>query len=393
MCGKIGSHMEKLSVKYNLPDPLNLGDIVKGKVFAKEGSRVFVDLGPQGVGFIQRREFQEVKSRMRDLEPGKQIFVKVIDLKTDEGYIELSLKDAQKKAIWQELEEKKEKKEVLKIKILGANKGGLVANVSGVSAFLPSSQLSVENYPKVERGDPEKISKELQKFVGKELEVNIFSLDPQQNQIIISEKLRETERKKQTLKNCEIGDVVEGEITGICDFGAFVRFSLSDATTIGKSEDDPALLKEINGKQVKENKQRKQEFLEGLIHVSEFEWQLVEKVEEVVKIGEKVKVKILQIRDDKVFLSLKRLKENPWQDIEKTLKKGENVKGKVKKFSPHGAFVEVLPKIQGLCHISEFGSQEKMEKQLEIGKTYDFKILMVDPEEYKIALQLTKEQK
>lgn len=357
--------MKKLSEKYNLINPLKIGEIVEGKVIGAEGACLFVDLGPQGTGVVQGRELQQIKNRIKDLGPGKEIVAKVIALETDEGHIELSLKDAQKEVLWKELEQKKDKRETLKVKISGANKGGLLTNINDVAGFLPVSQLSTKNYPKVERGDPQKILKELQKFIGKELEVNIFSLDPEQGQIILSERLKEAEKKKEILKKYKVEDVVEGEITGICDFGAFLKFPV-------------------------DKKAKEEEALEGLIHISELDWQLVAEPGEVVKVGQKVKAKILQISDDKVFLSLKALKKNPWQDIEEKLKKGDLVKGKVKKLNPYGAFVEVLPKIQGLCHISEFGSQKKMEEVLKINKTYDFKISMLDPKEYKITLEWQK---
>lgn len=337
-----------------------MGDVIEGKIIGKESSCLFIDLAPQGIGVIRGREFHEARGRIKDLTTGKKIFAKVISPETDEGYIELSLKDAQKEIVWQELEQKKEEKESLTVKILGANKGGLLTNVNGVPAFLPVSQLSNKNYPKVEEGNPQKILKKLQDFIGKELQVNIFSLDQKQNQIILSERLKETEEKKEILKKYQVEDVVEGEITAICDFGTFVKFPLN---------------------------KKEEEKVEGLIHISELDWQLVEDPAKVVKIGEKVKAKILQITGDKVFLSLKALKENPWQDIEKKLKKGDIIKGKVKKLNPYGAFVEVLPKIQGLCHISEFGSQKKMEETLKVNESYNFKILLIDPAEYKVTLE------
>ena len=367
--------MRKLANEYNLISPVKLGELVEGKVINQESGSLFVDLGPQGTGVIRGKEFIEAREQIKNLAPGEKIFAKVIDLENEQGYIELSLKDAQKEAIWKELEKKKEEKETLKVKILGANKGGLLATIKRISAFLPVSQLSSQHYPKVEDGDPQKILKALQKFIGKEIEVSILSLDSKQNQIILSERLREKEKKKEILKNYKVGDIVEGEITGICDFGAFLRFPVLAKSK--KTTPPPA----------------PEETLEGLIHISELDWQLVENPAEVVKVGQKVKAKILQITGEKVFLSLKALKENPWQEIEKKIKKGDIIKGKVKKLNPYGAFVELSPKIQGLCHISEFGSIKKMEEELKVNKKYDFKVLMIDPKEYKITLGLVKDEK
>lgn len=363
---KSSKKMKKLSEKYNSINPLKHGEIVEGKIIGKQGIYLFVDLSPQGTGLVLEKEFTNAKN----LSSGQKIIAKVIDPETDENYVHLSAEDAQKEILWKELEEKKDKKEILKIKVLGANKGGLTAIINKVSAFLPVSQLSAANYPKVERGDPQKILGELQKFVDQQLEVNIYSLDKKQDQIILSEKLKETEKKKNLLEKYQIEDIVEGEITGLCDFGVFLKFPVSQS-------------------KIKTPK-KTSKYLEGLIHISELDWQLVEDPSEIIKIGQKIKAKILKIQDTKVFLSLKALKKNPWQDIKKKIKKGDTVKGKVKKLNPYGVFVEVLPKIQGLCHISEFKAQEKMEQTLKIGKTYDFKVLMINPEEYKITLSFAE---
>ena len=111
---------------------------------------------------------------------------------------------------------------------------------------------------------------------------------------------------------------------------------------------------------------------------------------EVVKVGEAVKAKIININNNQVFLSLKSLKTNPWEEIEKQYKKGDTIKGKVTKFSTFGAFVEIAPKIRGLCHISEFESKEKMEEQLKIDETYDFEVLLIEPKEHRMSLKLVK---
>ncbi len=141
------------------------------------------------------------------------------------------------------------------------------------------------------------------------------------------------------------------------------------------------------------------EQIEGLIHISELDWQLVENPAEVVKVGEIVKAQIININNNQVFLSLKSLKQNPWEEIEKQYKKGDIIKGKVTKFSTFGAFVEVAPKIRGLCHISEFSTEdrsatgkespkEKMEEQLKIGETYDFTVLLIESKEHRMSLKL-----
>ena len=167
---------------------------------------------------------------------------------------------------------------------------------------MPVSQLAPEHYPRVADADKQKILKELQKFIGKTLEVKILDLLAEENKLILSEKAKSDEKTKETLKNYKKGDIIEGEITGIADFGAFIKFP-TDA------------------------EERKQQ-IEGLIHISEFDWQLVENPAEVVKVGEIVKAQIIDINNNQVFLSLKSLKKNPWEEIEKAIQKRRRNKRK-----------------------------------------------------------------
>lgn len=335
-----------------------VGEIVKGKIIGKGRSSIFLDLGALGTGIIYGKEFNKGKKILKELKIEDEVFTKIVGLENEEGYLELSVSQAGEELAWEALRFKKEKGENITVKILGANKGGLLTEISGIPGFLPVSQLSSEYYPRVVNGDSTKILRELQKFIGKELEIRILDLDQKEGKLILSEKVKEIEKIKESLKNYKVGEVVEGEITGLVDFGAFMK------------------LKEKN--------------LEGLIHISELDWQIVEDPSEIVKIGKKVRAKIIKISDEKIFLSLKALKKDPWKGIEEKYKKRDIIKGKVTKFNPFGAFVQIDKKIQGLIHISEFGSQEKMEEILEIGKNYNFEILSIDPSEHKMSLRLGK---
>lgn len=349
--------MKKILKKNDLPNPPKVSDIVEGKVIAKESGKLFLDLGPIGTGIIYGKEFYAAKDKIRDLKIGDPIFAKIIDLENEEGYLELSISQASQELAWQALRQKKEKEEKILVKILGVNKGGLLTEVMGIPAFLPVSQLLPEHYPKVENGETTKILKELQKFIGKEMEVKILDLSQKRKQIILSEKAKEIDKVKEILKNYKVGDLVEGEITGVTDFGAFIKFG---------------------------------EGLEGLIHISELDWKIIEDPTEIVKVGEKVRAKIIDISNNKVYLSLKALKKDPWQGLEKKYKKGDIVLGKVNKFNSFGAFVQISPEIQGLCHISEFGLMSKMEEKLKIGKEYNFQILEIKPEEHRMRLKLVE---
>lgn len=346
-------------------NPLQMGATIEGKVVARDRSSLFIDLGIYGTGIIYGREFYSVKDVVKNLEIGDKVFAKIVELENDEGYRELSLRDATKELGWQRLREIKDAGQILNVVITGVNKGGLLTSLDGIQAFLPVSQLAPEHYPRVIDADKQKILKELQKFIGKTLEVKILDLLAEENKLILSEKAKSEEKTKEVLKNYKRGDIIDGEITGIADFGAFIKFGE----------------------------------VEGLIHISELDWQLVENPAEVVKVGEVIKAQIININNNQVFLSLKSLKENPWEKVEKEYKKGDVIKGKVSKFSTFGAFVEIMPKIRGLCHISEFspseGSpegrespKEKMEEQLKIGETYDFQVLLIEPKEHRMSLKL-----
>ena len=212
----------------------------------------------------------------------------------------------------------------------------------------------------MEGGEKTKILKELQKFVGQELKVKIIGLFPKKDQIILSEKAKDSDKVKEILNKYKPGDVVEGEITGITDFGAFIKFPI-DAN---------------------ENEQA-----EGLIHISELDWKIIEDPSEVVKAGDKVKAKIVDLSNGRASLSLKALKQDPWEGIEAKYKKGDVVQGTVTKLNPFGAFVQLDKEIQGLCHVSELGDG-KMEDVLKVGEKYDFQIISIEEKEHRMSLKL-----
>jgi ribosomal protein S1 len=243
--------------------PPKVGDIVEGKVISKKAFAIYLDLGIFGTGIIYGKEFKKAKKELKNLKIGDRVLAKIVDLDNEDGFIELSVAGATKEIALELLKKKKEEGEKIKVKISGANKGGLLAKVSGIDAFLPVSQLSPENYPYVEDGDPEKILEKLKKFVGKEMEVKILGILEKDAQVILSEKLAKEEKE---IEKYKVGDIVEAEISGITDFGIFLKF--------GKN-------------------------LEGLVPLSESDPDLN------LKIGDKVRAKIISIEGNKALLSLK----------------------------------------------------------------------------------------
>ena len=356
--------MQDLLEKYEELKPAKVGEIVEGSVIGKGRSSIFLDLGPTGTGIIYGREFYDSKRQLKNLEKGDKVCGKVVDLETENGFIELSVRDAFREMTFETLQERKDEGELIKVEILGANKGGLMAKLMGVDAFLPVSQLASQHYPKVEGGERIEILRKLQDFIGEEFTVKILNLFPQKNQIILSEKAKDMDRMKKILNKYNINDMIEGEITGITNFGAFIKFPLDV-----KSE---------------------QEQLEGLIHISELDWKIVKDPLEIVQIGNKVKAKIIDISKGKISLSLKSLKKDPWKGIDKKHPKGSAISGKVSKINSFGVFIEVAEGIRALCHISEFGEKVEMKNKLEIGEKYKFEVLSVDEEEHRMSLKLIK---
>ena len=350
--------MDRVVNQSHMP-PL-VGDLVEGPVINIEKSAVYIDLAPIGTGIIYGREYITARDIIKKINVGDVIAAKVVDTNNKEGYIELSLKEARQALIWSEAEAAIASKAVLELPIVEANKGGLIIQWQGISGFLPASQLKTEHYPRVADGDKDKILEELKKLVGTKISVSIISAIPKEGKLIFSEKSPEQKDKDKIIGKYKIGDEVDGTVTGIVDFGVFVKI---------------------------------EDGLEGLVHISEIDWSLVEDPRTLFKVGQKVSVKIIEIKEGKISLSIKALKENPWMEAGKKYKKDMVVEGVVIKFNKHGALASIEEGIAGLVHISEFGSEEKLRKTLELGKSYSFKITLFDVKEQKMALSFTGEKK
>jgi len=360
----------KEEIKLSVPIPKK-GETVEGQIIGNDRNAVYVDLGPIGTGIIYGQEFYAAKNILRKLKPEDKIKAKVVEVDNENGYIELSLREAQKETSWDGLKKAKEESVSIMIKIEGANKGGLLAEANGVKGFLPLSQLSMENYPRVSNGDTAEILKRLQKFIGQKLSVKVIDVSPEENKLIFSEKALASNGLSQLLKKYKPGDIVTGQITGIADFGAFIKFPVE------KKGSDSDLTQ-----------------AEGLIHISELDWQLIDDISNIVKVNDIVKAKIIDITEDgKVSLSLKALKKDPWEDVEKKYKKGDIIKGKVIKINQLGAFVEVSSKIRGLLHLSSLEAQNQAKDSLVQGKIYKFQIISLDAKTHKMGLSLAEDKK
>lgn len=335
------------------PNPPQTGDLIEGPVIAIDNAAVYIDLPPFGTGIIYGREYINARDILKRVNIGDNVAAKVVDPENKHGYIELSLREARQALIWSEAEHAIKDKRIIELPVKEANKGGLILEWQGIQGFLPASQLKSEHYPRVEDGDKEKIYEELKKLVGVPLSVSIIGATPKEGKLIFSEKSPEQKERREIVNKYEIGDVLEGTVTGVVDFGAFVRI---------------------------------EEGLEGLVHISEIDWGLVEDPRAFFHVGDKVKVKIIEIKDGKISLSVKALKENPWKEAESKYKKDDMVEAVVIKFNKHGALASIEEGVAGLVHVSDFGGEESLRSTLELGKSYKFKITLFDPKDHKMAL-------
>ncbi len=348
-----------LKTNHSFLPTLRVGDLVEGKVLEKGSAKLFIDLAKYGTGAVYRGELQNAKEYVKNLNIGDVVHAKVIDIDNDEGLVELSLSEADKQKSWTEVQELKEKEEVLKVKVTGFNKGGLMTEMKGLPAFLPVSQLSQDHYPKVSEEEKSKIIQSLQLLVGSELEVKIIDVNPRTSKLIVSEKAVQELSARDLAKNYTVGQVVEGIISGVADFGAFLRFT-----------DNPAV--------------------EGFVHVSEIDWRIIENPKEILKVDEVVKAKIVDIKDGRISLSLKALKEDPWTKVSEYFKDGDEVTGTIYSLNQFGAVVNLDHGFQGIIKVTEFGGVPEMKKELSQGEQYSFIIESVKPTERRINLKLKK---
>lgn len=335
---------------------LKPGDMVSGKLLSVGKNEAYVDLEGYGLGVVRGRELYDDQASLANLKPGGEIFASVVEGENKEGIVELSLRQAGQERVWQTLKEKMDKKEVIRVKILDANKGGLMTEVNGVMGFLPVSQLSMEHYPRVEDGDKSRILDALKSYVGQQFDVQIITADSQEEKLIVSEKAVFEEEMGKKLSQLKIGQVIEGTVTGVVDFGAFVKFGE----------------------------------MEGLVHISELAWQRIENPKDIIKVGDVVKTKVISIDKGRVSLSIKQLQEDPWLEAVRKYQIGQVVKGKVIKLMPFGVFVELDKDIQGLAHIMELSHEavKSTEEVLKIGDEKEFKIISIEPAEHRLGLSL-----
>lgn len=336
---------------------LVVGEMVMGHVLSVRKHEVLIDLGAHGVGYVPRREV----GFGRQLAVGDEVVASVVDTELENGYSLLSLRKAAKDRGWEEVQSKMDAGEVIEITPYDANRGGMLVEYEGVRGFLPVSQLSAEHYPRVGSADKDEILARLNKLVGQTIRVRILDCDRKANKLIFSEKEAIKDGLAERFEQLKVGDTVTGVVTGVVDFGAFVN---------------------VDG-------------IEGLIHISEISWERVSNPADYVKVGQSVEAKIISIDKERLSLSMKQLKQDPWLDEVEKIDKGDEVEGTVTRITPFGAFVQISPAVEALVHISELGRGNDVdpEKVFTLNERKRFVILDIDKEGRKISLSLADKKK
>lgn len=332
-----------------------VGDTIKGTVIAVGRNEVRIDINGVAVGIVRGPELDP----SLHLTAGDEVEATVVGTDNEFGELELSLKGADRKKSWEKLKELFTSATVVPVKVLEANKGGLIIRVEGVAGFLPVSQLSPENYPRVAGGEKQRILEKLKSLVGTQLDVKIIDVNEEGEKLIVSEKAVWETKQESVLAKYKVGDNVEGDVTAVTDFGAFVRFDTN---------------------------------LEGLVHISEIAWQRIDHPRDVLKVGDHVRAEIINIEGSKIFLSMKKLVDDPWKSVGERFKVGQIVRGRVLKINPFGLFVELDPDIHGLAHISELSNKpvKDVNEIARMGDEFDFRIVTIDPENHRLGLSLRK---
>ena len=335
-----------------------IGEIVKGVVIDISRSEIRLDIDGLTTGIVRGREFYDESSEYSDIKVGDEVEATVIELENENGEMELSLRFAGHQKAWDNLASLRDAGEIVKATIVDANKGGLMVKVGKIPGFLPVSQLMPEHYPRVPGGDKNKILDRLKSYVSKDFEVKIIDVNEAEDKLIVSEKAGWEEKQKDVISSYKVGDTIEGKVTAVTDFGVFVEFG--------------------------DNK------LEGLVHISELAWQRIDNPTDFVKVGDKIKAEIINVEGSKIFLSMKKLKSDPWTSVGDKYQVGQVVKGKILKVNPFGLFVELDPDIHGLAHVSEL-SHKPITDPMEIakpGEERDFKILSIEPKDHRLGLSI-----
>ena len=325
------------------------GDLVKGIVCGYDSQGVMVDIGAKTIAVVPTREAADKDENVEDkLKKGEEYEFLIIREEDEDGKFLLSRKKVDQAYAWKELEKAKATDETILGTIAGIVKGGVLVEISGVRGFVPSSQLR---------------TKESDLEVGAKIELKILTLDPQQNNFILSNKKvyedSAIEARKNVFSQIEPGQIVKGDVVRITDFGAFI---------------------DLGG-------------IDGLLPLSQLSWRWIDHPTDILNVGDKIDVEVIAVDHDKqrVSLSLKNLEPDPWLEAEKQIKEGDKVEGTITRIKHFGAFVEVFPGVEALLpHAEVTELQNQKQCILQVGDKIDTYILKFNPTDKRIALTVSE---
>lgn len=331
------------------------GDVITGTIEKIEKKNILVNVNNQFTGLVISKELGNSVD-FDALAAGQPIDVMVLGDSVERGLLILSLKRANQIKSLNTLNSNFESGEVMSVRATEANKGGLLVDIDGLKGFIPVSQLTPLHYPRVEGADPEKILEHLNSLLTVDFQVRVINVDDGGKKIIFSEKAAMEEQRTKALETLKEGDIVEWVVSGILSYGLFVTF----------------------------------DGLEGLVHVSEIDWGHVNNPGKFAKVGMKVKVKVIGLDSEKISLSIKQLKDNPWDVLSKKVKTGDTIKAPISRISQFGAFMDLDGGIQGLIHLSEIshGVVKDIREHVKVGEEVEAKIINFEPNKKRIGLSL-----
>lgn len=348
---------EKLHI--DLPQ---VGEIRKGIIASISPNQILISIGAKSEGVVAGRELEQLTQEERDaLKVGKEVDVYVVSPEDASGNVVLSLKRALEQMTWENVEKMVAEQAVIDTKIIGFNKGGLIAAIGNLRGFIPSSQVSVLRRAQSSGDKPEQ---RWQKMVGQPISVRIIEVDRERRRLILSEKAASAESRSslrdRVMSELEEGKTYTGRVTSLADFGAFVN---------------------ING-------------ADGLVHLSEISYERITHPKEVLEVGQEVQVKVINIDQEKkrIGLSIRALQEDPWKNRIEKFSVGQLVEGVITRLTKFGAFARLEGDVEGLIHISEL-SENRVEHPKEVlheGDVKTLRIIRIDPDQHRIGLSLRK---
>ena len=349
-----------------LQDPANdyynlqYGDTVDGVIMHVDRDEVLVDIGSKSEGVVPGKEMSSLLPEERqELKVGDEVLVFVVQPEDKEGRAVLSLDKARQEKSWRRLQQQFETGDVLQAKVINYNKGGVLVNLDGVRGFVPASQVTG-----ISRGPDAQKQSDMARMVGGSLTLKIIEINRARNRLILSERqavqeVREA-RKDEILDTLKEGDVREGTVTSITDFGAFVDIGGAD----------------------------------GLVHLSELSWSRVKHPAEILKVGDRVRVYVLNIDNDRkrIALSIKRTQEEPWTTISGRYELGQLVDATITQLASFGAFARLEDGVEGLIHVSEMGDGriQHPRELVKEGDTVPVRIIRIDPARKRIGLSMRR---